>query len=355
MYDASGLVKKFHDSHVALSRAQSQDMQKRRDANLDRVTSGLEELKKPSVAEVINQGGNAMQTMTQPPEGDEDTRYDIDVGVVFEKDSAKTPVTTKTWVRDAIAAKGKNFKTEPVVKKKCVRVVYNDGYQVDLPVLRRSLSSGAYIYEIAMGDEWVSSDPKAINKWFDDRVEKLSPGGNGGYQLRRVVRLVKYFSKVRAARTGLKFPAGLVATALAVECYQPAKDRDDEAFYLTLKRIQDRSEYSPIVANGTVISDDKDIERLKRLGDAAHDAVSSLGLLAADDSEMTDEKARKAWKRVFSHSFFDSETAQKSIRESQLMATPGVVLGLSPEERLSRARAKADEVSDETRPWRGEF
>jgi len=347
MFDTSSLFKAFHDSHIALTQPQSQDMQKRRDTNLDRVTGGLKELEKPSVAETINQGGNAMRTMTQAPEGDESC-YDIDVGVVFESDDAKTPTTTKGWVRDAIALKGKNFKTEPFVKKKCVRVIYDDGYQVDLPVLRRTANGNAYTYEIALGDEWTASDPKAMNKWFDERVETLSPDSGGGYQLRRITRAVKYFAKLRAARTGLKFPAGLVATALAVECYVPAKGRDDEAFYRTLEKLRDRWEHSPVLANGTVISGEGDPARIKRLRDAAKDAVESLAPLIDEEGEMTEDRARKRWKRVFSHSFFDTDTAQKSLS----VAAPAIIRNLAQEERLARATAKVAEVPQQTQPWK---
>lgn len=350
MFDSSALIKKFHDSHVALTREQSQDMQKRRDTNLDRVAAGLKELEQPSVAETINQGGNAMRTMTQPPEGDEDSRYDIDVGVVFENKDTKTPFTTKTWVRDAIALKGQNFKNEPVVKKKCVRIVYNDGYQVDFPVLRRADNGNAYSYEIALGDEWTASDPKAINKWFEDRVQALSPDSDGTYQARRIVRFIKYFAKVRAARTGLKYPAGLAATALAIECYQSVKDRDDEALYLTLRNLRDRWEGSPVTANGVVISCDS--SRIKRLCDAAGDAVGALAQLIDEESEMTDDKARKAWKRVLSHSFFDSVTTAKAMDEARGVAAPAIISRPSEDERLAMARARAAEAPHKTQPWR---
>lgn len=356
MYDTNALVRDFQATQVALTQPQYQDMQKRRDTNLGRLNSGLKELDKPAVAETINQGGNAMRTMTQPPEGDEETRYDIDVGAVFEEADAKTPVTTKTWVRDAIKKKGMNFKTEPTLKKKCVRVVYKDGYQVDLPVFRRKVNGQNFTYEIAIGDEWTASDPKAINKWFEDRIQTLSPDSGGGYQLRRIVRLLKYFAKVRSSRTGTKFPAGLVATALAVECYQAVKDRDDEAFYLTLKKLRDRSEYLPVIANGTEVSDAKDQDRIKRLRDAAGDAVDALAPLVDDEAEMTEERARRTWKRVFSHSYFDSEKAAKAMSEAASIsgtdvAAPAVILGLTAEERLKLAKAKADETSTPTRPW----
>ena len=82
MYDFSADLKSFHDLHVRLSNPQQADMRRRRNANRDRIIAGLAELGKPAMIERINQGGYAMRTMTQPPEGDEESRYDIDMGVV---------------------------------------------------------------------------------------------------------------------------------------------------------------------------------------------------------------------------------------------------------------------------------
>src|SRR5690554_5110767 len=140
MYDFSKEIFKFHDQHITLTRGQQNDMRSRREANLKRIKAGLEELGKPSVAETINQGGYAQKTMTQPPEANEDSRYDIDMGVVFDKDDSVGPKSTRRWVRDAIARKAVNMKNDPELKKKCVRVVYANGYQCDFPVFRRELS-----------------------------------------------------------------------------------------------------------------------------------------------------------------------------------------------------------------------
>lgn len=360
MYDTSTLIKTLHDEHVTLTRAQTQDMQRRRETNLDRLKAGLKDLDKPAVVDTINQGGNAMQTMTQPPESDEESRYDIDMGVVFEDADAKTPKTTRGWVRDAIAKKATNLKSEPEAKRKCVRVIYAEGYQCDFPVFKRKPNGDAYTHEIAIGDEWTASDPQAINMWFAEQAKDKSPEESSGFQLRRIVRFLKYFSKVHAHRTGGKFPAGLVATALAVECYQPVTDRDDEALYETLKALKNRSEHLPVYANGVEVSDAKDVDRIKRLRDAASDAVDALADLVDDEDNVTADRARKAWKKVFRHSFFDSDTAKSCLEtkaagvdEKARLAAPAI-LALTEEERLQRAEAAVREVEargPQSKPW----
>ncbi|MGF1614280.1 MAG: cyclic GMP-AMP synthase DncV-like nucleotidyltransferase [Gammaproteobacteria bacterium] len=240
MYDYSKKVSEFHKDHVRLTNDERSDMRKRRETNLQRVHDGLAELEKPEVVETINQGGYAQKTMTQPPEADGESRYDIDLGVVFEEEDALGARTTRNWVRDAIAKKATKMKYAPETKKKCVRVVYADGYQCDFPVFRRKWKETGWTYELSSGDEWVASDPRSMNTWVDLQVSTKSPEQEGSYQLRRIIRLLKFFCKVHAHRTGLKYPSGLVATALAVECYSAQEGRDDLAFRETLRALSNR-------------------------------------------------------------------------------------------------------------------
>lgn len=303
MYDFSAQISKFHQDHVRLSNAQRADMRRRRETNLDRIEKGLEELDKPSFAETINQGGYAQKTMTQPPENDQDSRYDIDLGVVFEDDDVAGPRTTRNWVRDAIARKAKNMRNDPETKQKCVRVVYADGYQCDFPVFKRHWTEVGWKYELSAGDEWTASDPASMNKWIETTVSAKSPETSGSYQLRRTMRLGKFYSKTHASRLNRKFPGGLVASALFIEAYVAIEGRDDEAFRETLRTISYRSKHTPVYANGQQVSDDKDTDRIQRLIDQAKASVEELDKLDADDATAPD--ARKAWKKVLQHSFFD--------------------------------------------------
>lgn len=353
MFDASKLIKKFHDDNVTLGQTDRKAMQGRRNVNFTRLKSGLEALSKPAIADTINQGGNAMQTMTYPPEGDKENRYDIDMGVVFESDDAKTPETTKGWVRDAITEKATNIKKEPEAKKKCVRVIYAEGYQCDFPVFKRISNGETYIYKIAIGDEWNDSDPEAINRWFSNEIKEKSPEDTG-FQLRRIVRFAKYFSKVHTLRTGLKFPAGLVITALVVECYQPVAGRDDEAFFKILTVLKDRSPELPVYANGIQVSDAKDRDRIQRLRDAASNAVEALRVLAENEENVTHEDALKAWKKVFRHSFFEeAKTEALETKAAASVAGPGS-LAISEEEQMRRAEEavrEAQKRGPQSKPW----
>ncbi|CAO4147732.1 hypothetical protein LPLAFNJD_LOCUS2518 [Methylorubrum aminovorans] len=323
MYDFSKQIATFHKSHVRLTNEQRRDMRNRRETNLDRIEKGLQELKKPAFTDTINQGGYAQKTMTQPPEADQDSRYDIDLGVVFEEEDAAGARTTRAWVRDAIARRATNMKSEPETKKKCVRVIYSTGYQCDFPVFRRIRKEDGWSYELSCGDEWVISDPLSMNNWIENQVAQRSPEALGSYQLRRVIRLGKFFAKTHAYRTSRQFPGGLVATALFIEAYAAAADRDDESFRETLRTLSYRSKYSPVYANGIQISDDKDTDRVGRLIEEAKEAVRELDALNAPDA--TDADARKAWKKVFRHSFFDDEVKEAIDGASALAQNVGLV------------------------------
>lgn len=327
MYDFSGEIFRFHAGYVRLTNPQRADMKRRRQANLDRVEKGLDELGKPAVRETINQGGYAQKTMTQPPEADQESRYDIDLGVVFDEDDALGPRTTRDWVRDAIARKAVNLKNEPVTKKKCVRVVYADGYQCDFPVFRRRWTEVGWRYELSAGDEWVASDPSAMNRWIELQISVKSPETSGSYQLRRIIRLGKFFTKTHASRLGRSFPSGLVTTALFSEAYTSVDGRDDEAFRETLRALSRRSKYEPVYADGVQVSDEKDIDRIGRLIDQAKSSVEALDELDADDA--TTDDAWKLWQKVFRHSYFNEPAKGQAAASMALEAKTATAAGLA--------------------------
>ena len=361
MYDFSKELTKFHNAHVRLTDNQQKDMRGRRNANLRRIKRGLENLSKPGIVNTINQGGYAQKTMVQPPESDKESRYDIDLGVVFDEDEAVGARTTRKWVRDAIANEATNLKNEPESKKKCVRVIYADGYQCDFPVFQRYRKGDEFIYELSAGDEWDESDPKSMNAWIEEEVSNKSPEESGSYQLRRIIRLGKFYNKTHSAHQNLKFPSGLVATALFIEAYDSERGRDDEAFHNTLQRISCRSKYSPVYANGVNISDHKDTERIGRLIETAKKIVKELDNLKNEESSQVD--ACKAWKKVFRHSYFD-EIVEENVDVSSRSVVIGAAIGTGAsvtrgdafalsqrEERLNSVVRTRRDSGAGTKPW----
>src|SRR5262245_33814270 len=139
-----------HDDEVTLPQSDRTAMRDRRNANRDRLKRGLKDSGKPMPIEFKAQGSYAMKTMTQHPAND----YDIDDGVYFEssdlvgpKGGAMSALEARQMVRDAVD--DGCFKTKPEVRSNCVRVVYDAGYHVDIPVYRRVATKDVFGRETA--------------------------------------------------------------------------------------------------------------------------------------------------------------------------------------------------------------
>src|SRR5205807_1866754 len=132
-----------------------------------------------------SQGSYEMRTMIQHPEKD----YDVDDGVYFDKGDLrgsnggeKSALQARQMVRDAVD--DDSFKKRPEARKNCVRVYYNAGYHVDIPVYRRVVTkdwSGReqVHYELA-SSEWKRSDARDVTKWFKDENRRQSPDQTNG-------------------------------------------------------------------------------------------------------------------------------------------------------------------------------
>ncbi len=135
MIDCSTEITGFYNKHVRLTKEEVKNLAGYRDANKNRLENGLKKKELPLPARHINQGSYAMRTINQHPNND----YDIDVGVVFKKEDLvgsqggdKTALEARKMVCDAV--QDDKFKKPPEVRNNCVRVHYNEGYHVDMPV-----------------------------------------------------------------------------------------------------------------------------------------------------------------------------------------------------------------------------
>ena len=156
MYDSNNDVLAFRNEEVTLLQPQRTAMRDRRNANRKRLKNRLKDTNFPLPQEFIKQGSYAMLTMVQ----DDDNDYDIDDGVYFAEEGLNdkdgkplSPSVVRQRICDAL--QDKRFKKQPEVLKSCVRVYYDEGYHVDLPIYRIRRSDGQY--ELAAGDQWVVS------------------------------------------------------------------------------------------------------------------------------------------------------------------------------------------------------
>lgn len=213
---------------------------------------------------------------------------------------------------EALKKKCTQIKSEPEVRKNCVRVSYTDGYHIDFAVYRRYKKNSwddDYTYEHAGPQQWGERNPKAINEWFSDEI------GSKGIVLRKVIRLSKMFCKSRD--NWGEMPGGLIQTVVCDEKIATSYDRLDEIFYHTMKAVNNRLQWNVEVYNptdttkslNTVQSHYDKMDRWKKHLDTE---LSKLGeVLLDEDAEEADVK--EAWYNFFNHEYWNEE---KAISES---------------------------------------
>lgn len=314
MFDCSKEVLKFHDEAVSLPQAIQDKLRENRTANQKRLKDGLEAAKNPKPLRFIKQGSYAMKTMIQRPLND----FDIDDGVLFNKEDLKgsqgadkTPLDARKMVCDAL--QDKVFNKKPEVRDKCVRVYYNEGHHVDIPVYRTEApNSDDTLYELAAA-EWSESNPEGVTRWFDDCL-KGKTSQDEGHQMRRMVRFLKAFG---VSRPSWNMPSGFIKTVLVNESFTSFDNREDRAFYNLIQMIKARLDRNLVVKHPVLdetltntSSDPKMVELKNRLDWA----LSELKITS--DPNCTRKAALKAWKSVFNTDFFDTTIEEESNKKS---------------------------------------
>ncbi|QKC86928.1 cyclic GMP-AMP synthase DncV-like nucleotidyltransferase [Mesorhizobium sp. NZP2077] len=324
MFDCHDDMTAFHNTEVQLPKDERDTMRDRRNTNRKRLKDGLKRDEEPSPVGCRTQGSYAMRTMTQHAELD----YDIDDGVYFDKDKLvgprgadKTAADAKEMVRKAVH--DDKFKKAPEVLKNCVRIYYDLGYHVDVPVYRRFEENQEYVYELASTD-WKKSDPMAVTAWFKDENKAQSPDQLNGGQMRRVVKLMKAFARSRESWRSQIAP-GFMITKLVTERFSKNSDHDDVSLRRTMENVHSRLEGSlevdhPVVY-GAKLTRGPDDSRAKLLRDKLKWAIDELAVL--DDADCSQADARKAWDKVFKTEFFTDRGATK---KAEAVVTSAAIL-----------------------------
>ena len=319
----------FHDQKVTLPNKERTEMRQRRNANRKRLKSGLRRDKEPSPIQCRSQGSYSMRTMVQQPDKD----YDIDDGIYFDIEKLKGPRGGDKTASDAKemvckALHNERFSKPPESRTNCVRVYYQAGYHVDMPVYRRVTRTNPWTGETETWDElastsWKRSNPTAVTKWFLDENRRQSPDKENGGQLRRIVRMLKAFARSRASWRE-RIASGFMITKLVVEEYQPCDGRDDVALYNTVAAIRGRLNWNlvinhPTVEGETVTSGPNDA-RPRFLRGRLCWAMNQLDDLF--NSNCTRKQSLEAWDKVFGTEFFINRLKEES--RSQQRAGAGL-------------------------------
>lgn len=318
MFDMHPESNTFFKDHIRLKLDKVEELDVLRQRNIDRLNAGLEKLGYNGPVRTPTQGGRAMKTMNQIPENNPDTDHDIDTATIFKReDLPENPLDARKRVLAGVKEGGGNFSRDPEARTNAVTVWYKNGYHVDLAVHR--VYTDIYGYEVIehAGVEWCRRDPAKITDWFKYRVELLSPTkGNGATvdakQMRRIVQLLKYFSKTRSSWC---LPGGLIISTLVSEKYVRDYYRDDKSLYETMQAIYYRLLVSVEVQNPVDPSywltyKDEYRNQVIQFRDKLCDALDWLSPLF--DATCDREKAADAWNKVFKHSYWKNIVAEEA-------------------------------------------
>ena len=240
-------------------------------------------------------------------------------------------------VRDAVD--DGRFKQAPEVRSNCVRVYYEAGYHVDLPVYRRVVTSTVFgediHYELAASSGWKRSDARDVTEWYEDERAKSADG----QQLRRINRDLKKYARSRYSwRAGIL--SGFGISVLVIECFRQ-NDREDSALYDTMVAIRDRLDWDLEVAHPVTpddfITSGADDNRARSFRDKLTDAIDTLQPLFRTDCRR--EQALKCWDKVFATTFF----SERLENEQRAAVTAPAVIGSAA--LVSSTSAAADAVS----------
>lgn len=313
MYDISGELQIFYDTYVRLGTDRRKPLAEYRKLNIPRLKKGLDDLAAethrphPYPYDCKNQGGYAMHTLNQDPNGGND--YDIDIALIFKKDDIpEDPLKARQRVRDALCKRCTNFTKESEARTNAVTIWYAEGYHIDFAIYRTCIDNFGKEYIDHASTEWKHRDPMEINNWFFESVEKLSPKAHPIFlytpkvakgQMRRIVRFLKWFCR---SRTSWSLPGGMIVSVLVAEpgIYKANSERDDLALYDTIVALNNRLKISCQVDNPVDSSQKlkltgktEVLNQVTRLQERLDIAISKLSVLL-DESKCTKEEARFA-------------------------------------------------------------
>jgi hypothetical protein len=213
MADVQRYFEQFHDA-IRTDYDSDEPLRDKRDIILDKIRTNLKKEGRPSFKE-IHQGSYAKHARTGVKPID-DLRYDIDVGLRFEiEESEYTAEEVRAWVFEAVD----NHTDDVQEKGPCIRVIYADGYHVDLVCYAWwTDSDGHEQYRLAHNtDGWRPADPPTLLEFVRNArrsFEGTEDSATNTDQLRRCVRYLKRWYDEKIPEESSAKPSGLSFTLL---------------------------------------------------------------------------------------------------------------------------------------------
>ncbi len=238
---------------------------------------------------------------------------DLDDGIYFFREPDVTASTIKEWVRQAVDG---YTETAAENRKKCVRSVFVNDYEIDHPIYYKV---DGQEYKIAVkGHGWEESDSKAMVDWFVSKKDKNE----------RLISTIKYL-KGWADNRSFKMPSGLALTILATNAKEKIvlNERDDITLRDILKEIKKalNTEFTcivPVTPNDDLLEDytnkDKFLESLNNFITDAEDAIRSNNQY----------EASQLWHKHLGDRFPFGEDKEEKILENVAAAAFGAITSI---------------------------
>jgi hypothetical protein len=209
------------------------------------------------------QGSYKYQTLLRPFAKEE---FDLDLGFYFEWTGLQkyTAKQIKAGVQSRLAElvsalrDARSLTTPP--KERCCRLNYENQFHIDVPVYH--LDPPADVRELAREKgTWERSDPKALYKWFRDRIVRTDRA-----QVRRLICYLKAWARLQLS--GDARPSSILLTVLVLDAVYAASFRtdldDDDALLNALIAVGDRLKQQRVVPNP--VNRAEDLNRLSEGG-----------------------------------------------------------------------------------------
>ena len=255
--------------------------------------------------DVIPQGSFAHKTIIKPAA---DGEFDADVLVPMTDDEDWEPKKYTERLFAALEASAR-YKGKAVLRKRCVRLDYADGFHIDLvPFVTRSFEL-TYITHRTR-NEFIRQEPPAFTKWFNDQHR------NANGHLIRAVRLMKWLRNQSSSDV-----PSVVLTALMAERVHGFSGTSDyvnlPATFTTIATAL--SEYLDGLSSPPWVDDQIGQNLADRWTQSAFDrfksqlrswATKANAAMTADASESVD-----AWKKLFGDGYgaATTETATEAL------------------------------------------
>jgi hypothetical protein len=220
------------NSHIRLDQKSIDSLNKSRDAIKNKIRNWFSKNKPAEIQPKFGeQGSLKMGTAINPipkydDEGNKILKYDLDYGVYFisktDDNKKQSVVTWHNWVYDSVENHTNKL---PIDKNTCVRVLFADGHNIDLPIYYKK---NGLLQLAHKGKGWIDSDPKAFYTWFND---------NKTAQIERIVKYFKAWKNFREDNNvNLRLPSGFELTILAYNNLA-SEESDDDLFRETVRNM----------------------------------------------------------------------------------------------------------------------